>query len=224
MQVIVNELSVIGQLVLRGTRIVLPQSLRARALNLAPEGHLGMVGTKQNLRSKVWWPVMDKDAERHFRSCCESHLVMRPDKPEPLRMTRLPENPWHNLTSDILGPLPMGQSIQVVVDYYSCYYKYAILKSATADKVIDCLEEVFSLHGLACTIRSDCVPQFMSAQFQRFCETNGIQHVKITAKRAHGKPQRWRGRMHLEMHMDCSGRGARLETGALQVCGHIDHS
>lgn len=50
---IANELCVIGYLVLRGVRIVLPYSLRARALALAHEGHLGIVGTKQHLRSKV---------------------------------------------------------------------------------------------------------------------------------------------------------------------------
>ncbi len=81
------ELSVIGQLVLRGTRIVLPQSLRARALKLAHEGHLGIVGTTQNLRSKVWWPTMYKDAERHVRSCHGCQLVMRSYKPKPLMMT-----------------------------------------------------------------------------------------------------------------------------------------
>ncbi|RXN12166.1 putative protein K02A2.6-like protein [Labeo rohita] len=80
----------------------------------------------------------------------------------------------------------------VVVDYYSRYYEYGILKSTTADKVIDCLEEVFSRHGLPCTIRSDCGPQFMSTQFQQFCETNGIQHVKTTPRwaQANGEVER----------------------------------
>jgi len=48
-----------------------------------------------------------------------------------------------------------------------------------------------------------------------FCEDN--------AKTGTGNTVRWRGRMYLEMHI-CSGRGARLETGAPQVCGHIDHN
>ena len=36
-----GELCVIGKLVLRGTRILLPTKLRAQALGLAHEGHLG---------------------------------------------------------------------------------------------------------------------------------------------------------------------------------------
>ncbi len=47
---------------------------------------------------------------------------MRPDKPELLRMTQLPETPWQDLATDILGPLPAGESILVVVNYYSHNY------------------------------------------------------------------------------------------------------
>ncbi|KAL1268572.1 hypothetical protein QQF64_033935 [Cirrhinus molitorella] len=135
---------------------------------------------------------MDKDAERHVRLCHGCQLVMRPDHPEPLRVTQLPETPWQDLATDILGPLPTGESILVVVDYYSRYYEYGILKSTTADKIIDCLEDVFSRHGLPCTLRSDCGPQFMSTQFQQFCEINGIQHVKTTPKwaQANGEVER----------------------------------
>lgn len=82
---------------------------------------------------------MDKgcNAERHVRSCHGCQLVMKPDMPEPLRMIQLPEAPWQDPATDILGPFPTGESILVVVDYYSRYYEYVILKSTTADKIID---------------------------------------------------------------------------------------
>ena len=65
---------VIGQLVFIGTRIVIPSKLWRRTLALAQllalgANHLGVVGTKQNLRTKVWWPGMDKEVGRHFRAC-----------------------------------------------------------------------------------------------------------------------------------------------------------
>ena len=74
-----GELCVIGKLVLRGTRIFIPSKLQPRTLALANEGHLGVVGTKQNLRTKVWWPGIDKAAERHCRTCYGCQLVARPD-------------------------------------------------------------------------------------------------------------------------------------------------
>ena len=55
-----SELCVIGKLVLRGTRIVIPQVLRQQTLTLAHEGHIGIVSMKQRLRSKIWWPGIDR--------------------------------------------------------------------------------------------------------------------------------------------------------------------
>lgn len=46
---VAGELCVIGQFVLRGTRMIIPSKLQPRTLALANEGHLGVVGTKQNL-------------------------------------------------------------------------------------------------------------------------------------------------------------------------------
>ena len=50
---VAGELCVIGQFVLRGTRIIIPNKLQPRTLALSHEGHLGVAGTKQNLRTKV---------------------------------------------------------------------------------------------------------------------------------------------------------------------------
>ena len=90
---VAGELCISGQLVLRGTRIVLPSKLRPQALALAHEGHLGIVGTKQNLRSKVYWPCMDKATEKHRKSCHGCQLVAQPNPPEPITSTALPDAP-----------------------------------------------------------------------------------------------------------------------------------
>ena len=49
-----EELCAIGKVVLRGTRIVISQSLRQQVLAIAHEGHVGIVATKLRLRTKVW--------------------------------------------------------------------------------------------------------------------------------------------------------------------------
>ena len=59
-----NELTFIGQVILRGTRIVIPKVLRSRVLELAHSGHQGIVKMKKRLRSQLWWPGVDKDTER----------------------------------------------------------------------------------------------------------------------------------------------------------------
>ena len=186
------ELCVIGYIVLRGTRIVLPSTLRSRALTLAHEGHLGIVGTKQHLRTKVWWPGMDRAAEKYCKSCHGCQITSRPDAPEPLRPTTLPEGPWQALAVDLPGPLPSKHLILVAVDYYSRYYEYEVLTSTTTDKVIDSLENMFSRHGLPMTLRSDNGPQFKSDEFRDYCAEKGIVHLKTTPKwaQANGEVER----------------------------------
>ena len=135
---------------------------------------------------------MYKATEKYVKGCHGCTLEARPDEPEPLRPTALPDGPWQDIATDLLGPLPTGHSILVVVDYYSRYYEYEIMRSTTAEKVIDSLENIFSRHGLPVSIRSDCGPQFRSSQFQDYCKENGIQHVKTTPKwaQANGEVER----------------------------------
>ena len=62
---------------------------------------------------------MKKDAEKHCKTCYGCQLVRRPSPPEPIGSTALPSGPWRDLAIDFLAPLPTGESIVVVVDYYS---------------------------------------------------------------------------------------------------------
>ncbi len=134
--------------------------------------------SKGTTKTKVWWPSMDRAAERHCKSCHGCQIVSRPDAPGPLRPLPLPDGPWQDLAVDLLGPLPSKHSILVVVDCYSRFYEYDILTSTTTSNVIDSLEGIFSRHGLPITLKSDNGPQFRSDVFKDFCEENGIKHLK----------------------------------------------
>ena len=89
-ELVSHELACIGQVALRGTRIVVPRKLRGRVLDLAHEGHQGIVKTKQRLRSKVWWPGVDKEAEKKCRECLGCQ-ISRQVPPPPIKPTGLPE-------------------------------------------------------------------------------------------------------------------------------------
>ena len=91
-----SELCAIGKVVLRKTRIVVPKELRSHVLELALEGHPGIVAMKQRLRGKVWWPGIDKNAERTCKTCHRCELVSQPLKPEPMTRTQFPSAPWQH--------------------------------------------------------------------------------------------------------------------------------
>lgn len=62
-----TELTFHDGILLRGTRIVIPCKLREQVLDSAHEGHPGITAMKKRLRTKVWWPKMDNEAEKESK-------------------------------------------------------------------------------------------------------------------------------------------------------------
>ncbi|XP_014663034.1 PREDICTED: uncharacterized protein K02A2.6-like [Priapulus caudatus] len=175
-----EELCTIGKIVMRGTKLVIPVELRQKVTAIAHEGHVGMCGTKLRLRTKVWWPGLDKDVEKFVRACSGFQLVARPTPPEPVLPTELPSGKWQDLAIDLLGPMPAGEYIFVVVDYYSRYYEAEITTSVTAKRMIELLSKMFASHALPFTITSDNGPQVRAETFGEFLSENNIIHRKVT--------------------------------------------
>ena len=171
-----NELCTIGKLVLRGDRIVIPQSLRRSVVESAHEGHQGIVKTKSRLRTKVWWPKMDADAERMCKSCHGCQVVGQYSPPEPMQGIEPPTGPWQGLAADLMGPMPGGENLLVVVDYYSRYYEVVVMRSTTSPKIIAALTEIFARFGYPYSLKADNGPQFESREFEVFLCECGIEH------------------------------------------------
>lgn len=175
-----DELCKIGYIVLRGTRIVIPEKLRMKCVKLAHQGHLGASGTKQQLRTKVWWPSMDRDVEYYVRSCYGCQIVSDMPKPDPLTHTAMPTGPWQDVCVDLLRPLDSGHYVFLCVDYYSRFYELEITKDISSERIIDALENMFSRHGLPMSLTSDNGPQFRSEKFECFLRQNGISQRRVT--------------------------------------------
>ena len=173
-KLIEDELCFSKNILLRGTRIVIPQSLQEKTLCLAHEGHPGIVAMKQRLRSKVWWYGIDKMAEDTVKKCLGCIIDSRPDPPIPMKRRELPKGPWTDLAIDFLGPLPEGKYILVIVDYYSRFVVTAVLKEITSKNTIKELRRYFEIFGNPITITSDNGRQFVSEEFRNFCTTEGI--------------------------------------------------
>ncbi|XP_062590271.1 uncharacterized protein K02A2.6-like [Saccostrea cucullata] len=91
---------------------------------------------KQRLRSKVWWPKMDQGFEQWNKACYGCQLVSQPEKVVPIHRTELPSRPWEHLAADFLGPLP-SEDCFTIVDYYSRWIDLAVMRSTTAEKMVE---------------------------------------------------------------------------------------
>ena len=72
-----EELSVnqTGDLVLKGSKIVIPKALKDRATKLRHGGHQGIEKTKALLREKIWYLGMDYKVKEMIESCVACQAV-----------------------------------------------------------------------------------------------------------------------------------------------------
>lgn len=173
-----DELSLYGDLVLRGDRIVVPKPLRAKVIEIAHLGHQGATAMKAQLRAKVWFPQMDKAVESAVRKCKPCLMTSIPDKPNPLAR-RIPTEPWQDLAIDFKEGLPDGISLLVVVCYTSRFVQVEPMKPATTQRVIGALLRMISCFGIPRSITADNGPQFKATEFSKFCNSYGI-HLNLS--------------------------------------------
>ena len=78
------------------------------------------------------------------KSCHGCQVVGEFQVPKPMKRVGPPTGPWQDIVIDLMGPLPTGESLLVVVDYYSRFYEVAIMNATAAKKVVDVLTQLFS--------------------------------------------------------------------------------
>ena len=169
-----------NSLILRDTRIVLPKALQRRTLDIAHEGHLGMSKTKALVRTKVWFPGIDKSIETMIRECPPCPATMLEERREPLNMSELPEGSWQQVSMDFCGPLPAGEYILVIVDEYSRYPVVEVVTLTSAKTVLPVVDKVFSMFGVPISVKTDNEPPFNGNDLANFAKYLGFRNRKIT--------------------------------------------
>ena len=73
-----QELSIEEGLILREQRIVLPATLQKKDVKLGQNlGHLGKTKTKQLLREKYWFPLMNSMIDAAINQCYECEVAIQ---------------------------------------------------------------------------------------------------------------------------------------------------
>ena len=193
-QSVVDALCTTNQeILLRGNRIVLPTKLGKRAIFLAHEDHAGITKCKQRIRTKLYWPQIDKQIEEHVKCCHPCQLVAQPPCPEPMHPTKLPKEPWTELAIDICGPFPTGEYIVVITDYYSHWPEAKILKNVMSATILKWLNSIFAQHGYPQVLKPDNASYFTSTLFKATLQSCGVQHHTVTEywPQANGQVERF---------------------------------
>lgn len=120
--------------------------------------------------------------------------------------------------ADLLGPLPSGEYLLVVVDNFSRFFETVIMKSVTSSKVIDALQPILARFGVPYSLRTDNGTQFVSEEFKAYLSEHGIEHRKTPPlwPQANGEVPH-----NCESTTHSTGRGKTQEGGALEILDGI---
>lgn len=170
-----HELSVVEGILFKGSKVVIPRSLRPEILKRVHEGHLGISKCKARARLLVFWPGLNADIESMAQKCAICQKYAYRQQVEPLLMRATPVQPWYRVGVDLFQY--GGASYLVVYDALSNFPEVERLNDTSSRNVIEKLKAIFSRYGVPVEVCSDNGPQFSSHDFQQFARNYEFKHT-----------------------------------------------
>lgn len=189
-------------MLIRGSRIVIPQSQRADILQKIHDGHQGLTKCRDRAKSSVWWPGLSAELKNTVMSCHSCQEQKRAQQKEPLISTPLPDRPWKRIALDLCEH--NKNNYLVISDYYSRFLEVLHLPSTTSAQVIQRLKATFARFGIPDEVVSDNGPQFSSAEFQELARQLDFKHITSS-------PHHPQGNGHAERAVQTAKRILRQE-------------
>ena len=171
------ELTVEGDCLLWGVRVVIPKKIQGRVLTELHSNHPGMSRMKAVARSYAWWPGLDQDIHDLVKGCIPCQSGKSAPAVAPLHPWVWPTKPWQRIHVDFAGPF-LGKMFLVIVDAHSKWPEVFEMSSTTTGATIAVLRKVFATYGLPLHLVSDNGPQFVSSEFAHFMQANGVRHIR----------------------------------------------
>ena len=176
-------------LIMKGEKIVLPESLWQLAVDKAHQGgHPGMTRMKSRIRNHFWIPGLNGLVEKKLHECESCQLFTPKNTKEPIAPVPTTADTWEEVSVDLFGPLPDKRHVLVVQDTRSRFPAATIVPTTAAQPVLKALDDVYTAYGQPARHRTDNGPPFNSERFQEYSEAKGIEHVRCYPHHPQGNP------------------------------------
>lgn len=165
-----HELSVTNGLLLRGYRLVIPQSLQSETLNKLHAGHQGIRKCRQWASQSVWWPAIGKDIEETInrcRACCTARF----QDVEPLLSSDFSDYPWQHVAPDLFE-WKKSKYLLLFALHWDCHTIYCYIQWCHQPH-----EKYLCPSGVPESLLSDNGPQYAAAVFTSFTKEYSFIHI-----------------------------------------------
>ncbi len=173
-----DELAVQDGVVMKGDRVVIPQSLRKEMKQAVHAGHLGINSCLRRAKDVMYWPGMSAELKEYIETCGTCATYQDKQTAEEPIISSVPPLPWQRVGVDIASY--GGKDYLITVDYHSNYFEFDLLPDLLAATVIVKLKGQFARHGAPECLVSDNGTQFTAQNFKDFMRTWRITHETIS--------------------------------------------
>ena len=118
----------------------------------------------------------ERSTEQFIASCEVCNAFQTKHQKETLLSNEIPNRPWSKVASDIFEW--NKEHYLVLVDYYSDWIEFDLMKNQTAAEIIDLMQKQFARWGIPDEIVTNSGTNYDSAEFSQFCQRKKIKHIK----------------------------------------------
>ena len=85
--------------------------------DLVDIGHLEQQRMMELLKQNYWWPGLKKDVRKYVQDCfkCQQNKVQHQKKLEELYPLKILQEPWQEISINIIEPLPRSNRMDAIV-------------------------------------------------------------------------------------------------------------
>ena len=169
-----DELVVESGLIYKGTRVIIPETLREDMKQRIHSSHLGQQACLRRARECIYWPNMNNDIIVFVAKCSVCRKYDFKQGKETLKPHKIPERPWEKVGVDLFSL--NDKNYLITVDYLSGFFEIDYLPDTKSITVVNKLKHQFARYGIPDVCFSDNGPQFTGEPFKTFTESWAFEH------------------------------------------------
>ena len=157
--------------------MVIPESQRSDIIERIHQAHQGVEQCQLRARSRVFWPIINKDIEARVQKCEMGQESQNTQAKETLEPHELPTRPWQITATDLFSW--KGDEYLLMCDYYS---KFPIVKKipsgqSTGQTVVKLTKSLLPEQGVPKVTIADNSPHYDCQSYEQFYKEWGFQHM-----------------------------------------------
>ena len=97
--------------------------------------HPGQHRMQELIKRIYWWPGLKEDVKKYVQGCvkCQQNKVQHQKRAGKLHLLEILEEPWQDISIDMIGPLPRLNEMDAILVIVDCFTKMIRLKATTTN-------------------------------------------------------------------------------------------